>query len=201
MTLLLSLPLAQKIHQLIVASRQIEGLARGWFNGSLNEGVAERRMSALELQYDELRNEVECELESAWVNAGFVPADLPSTLPTFPPSHKAPGAHSVKPVMPTQAVLGKEVYVHPQYTVDKALKRKRDEEKQRANKREKQSVDEEEVHYGEPVQPIGLQTCMIPLKWGEKKRMRNWNWNWRGTGKGGRVEEECVSPMGTVMVF
>ncbi|KAF2870244.1 hypothetical protein BDV95DRAFT_608246 [Massariosphaeria phaeospora] len=208
-TLMLSLPLAQKIHQLIVTSRQIESLARGLFEGQMSEAEVARYMQGLESRYETLREDVECELESAWVNAGFLPAATIPTFPNFPPASQFNF---------TQQKAGNtDVYIDANYTVDKALKRKREVEEEETSsngsssdervskKRKAGDVDEEDWSSWDPLQPIGIQQAMIPLPGPAKRKLKNWTFE-TGERKGqrkGRAKEEasgsgwCVSPCGT----
>lgn len=209
-TLLLSLSFAQKIHHLILVSRQIQGLARGWFSGSIQEADAERRMSELEERYDALRQEVECELESAWVNAGYLPIDIP----TFPASRKTPGSASIKPAVPTQGLLC-PTNANPGYTVDTALKRKSEEDEYKAqygNKKRKQSSgydyssEEDAVSCALPIQPIGVTQAMKPLKHWERDALKKYEFSTAVRGrKGARMQKvlwnECTSPKGTFTRF
>jgi len=142
-------------------------------------------MSLLQGQYDTLREDVECELESAWVNAGF----LPACLPKFPESSKK--NTSAKP----SAGSG--------YTVDKALKRTRESEEEELKTGKKVKVDndysaDEEEKWG-AVDPIGLQVHHVPMTKEEKNRMCRFNFT--GTKRGGVGWEEATSPMGTRYVF
>ncbi|KAF1962676.1 hypothetical protein CC80DRAFT_499016 [Byssothecium circinans] len=167
-TLLLSLPLAQNIHNLLLTSREIENLCRSQFTDLDNEGVAaslERRRSDLEERYDHLREDVECELESAWVGAGFLPAAIPSLKSTFNVSSKrepeplpATGIFACAVSAPGKA----EVYYHTHgYSVDRELRmerlsreqeeRQQQEKRQRGTKRVKRGGDVEKGYYGDAV--------------------------------------------------
>lgn len=218
-TLLLSLPLARKIHYLILTSRQIESLTRGWFAGSIPLAEVERRMSALEAQYDSLREDVECELESAWVNAGFLPADLT----TFPTSSHVPGAAAIRPAVPATGILSASPTMTP--AAPKDLKRKGDTASPRPAKKYKskatglnatgvapilmhystdRSTDDERGSFALPSSPIGVRACMVPLSLGEKQRMKGFEWADAVRGRKGvrvwkaAIEDSCISPKGGV---
>ncbi|KAF2688998.1 hypothetical protein K458DRAFT_465669 [Lentithecium fluviatile CBS 122367] len=222
-TLLLSLPLAQKIQALILLSRQIEALARGWFAGSAELPDVDGRMSVLEERYDGLREEVEGELECAWVNAGFVPADV--CVPKFPASGKAPGTHSARPIVPntgiSTAMPSFNVVANLKSTIGKECKRKQPDfpfpSLSTANKRPKavpapapiqtfydpSSLSDSGEVYVQPASPTGLRTCMMPLKPWEMNAMRGFDWWIYARGKVGErsrreLGEGCVSPRGGV---
>jgi hypothetical protein len=204
-TLTLSLPLAQKIHQLILASRQIENIARGLDSGMLNESQMARQMDSLDEQYSFLREDVECELETAWVNAGF----LPASMPTFPA------------VVNKSANTPANDWAKDSYTVDKDLKRKREitdknaKSAKRETKKRKRNIKQEvesdasgvvEESWCAPVsvQPIGISRAMIPLGWPDRAKMAAWSWlsnksigNMRNLGD---WDEGPMSPRGTVFV-
>ncbi|KAF2638674.1 hypothetical protein P280DRAFT_520122 [Massarina eburnea CBS 473.64] len=174
-TLLLSLPLAQRIHNLILTSREIEALWRGWFAGPRNEDM-KRKMSDLEVKYDELVKSVEEELEGAWVDAGFLPRKITPysdeedgvsgrRIAKWPTSRKTHGSPSQKPRIPVQGIfahavtLSGEGYFDHDYSVDKELRQQRDfqlqiaeEEARRDAKRAKYSEyssddDDDSVYY------------------------------------------------------
>ncbi|KAF2472438.1 uncharacterized protein BDR25DRAFT_312973 [Lindgomyces ingoldianus] len=199
--LLLSFPLAQEIHNMILTSRCIEVLARRLFRGDVSEEEAARKMSSLEEKYDVLREGVENELEVAWVEAGFLP-------PT-----------ALTPRLSSSAMVKKDNMegLRGRYMVDKSLKRKGEGSEgkavgRKARKRRKgghvgeateveigrDCGEDDEWQYTEPLNPIGVQQVIIPLKGAQKKSMYGWNWR-----EAKRVEErggmgglrECVSPM------
>lgn len=191
---MLSLPLAQKIHKLILASRQIESLAQGLFGGYFGESEVATKMEGLEETYDNLREEVECELETAWVNAGL----LPENLPMFPPSGQTPA--------PEQSD-----YARDEYTVDKDLKRKREEIEDESRKKGRIEKANEDSSSGSDsdgwmqpggIQPVGIMQAMIPLGWREARRLRIWKmekaWKKKGQGHARDSDEGLVSPRGIV---
>ncbi|ORY17520.1 hypothetical protein BCR34DRAFT_583664 [Clohesyomyces aquaticus] len=196
--LLLSLPLAQKIHNLLLTNRCIEVLARKLFRGDMREADVARQMESLEERYDLLREDVEAELEGAWVGAGFLPPLVPAPEGT-----------------PMQRPVGGED--RGQETVDRSLKRKREEEndkrkgwpfkKARKSSKGRKTVDakpvqESEWEFVKPPSPVGIQRAMIPLAGEESERLNRWNWIDAAKGSGERdraVLEECVSPRGTVV--
>jgi hypothetical protein len=210
---LLSLPLARKINYLISVSRQIESLARGEFVESVQQEDVERCMSVLEQKYDELRQEVECELESAWVNAGLFPTDMP----TFPASSKVPGTTSVRPNLPTLSIFTpktelkrkRELQSHYNSVTYPAYKKPKNNARptpipiQTHNESDRSYEDDPGVAYAKPASPMGVRNCMVPLTAGERKKMVEFEW--MGV-RGGRVgirsgkilEEGCVSPRGGV---
>ncbi|KAF2734406.1 hypothetical protein EJ04DRAFT_603112, partial [Polyplosphaeria fusca] len=172
-TLLLSLPLTHKISKLLVTNRQLEvlGRSRSPFSSSLREDQLARKMSALEDRYEDLREGVERELEEAWVRAGFLP-----------PNHNQAAAAAQK----SPQVDG--------YTVDKDLKRKRQQEEIRAGKRKKMSKDASVG--GHAVQPIGIPLAAGKLEPDHRDRL--WGWNWGEAIGRGRIKEALVSPRGSV---
>jgi hypothetical protein len=186
----------------------------------MDQAEAERKISILEEQYDELREDVECELESAWVNAGFFPPDIPS----YPTSSKAPGTQSTRPAIPSTASPHTTPFFKDlNSTPNQHLKRKYNPYSPvsptfspfYASKMPKiqhtpepivisysdDSTDSEGL-FPSPINPIGLRTCMIPLTPKERQKMVAFNWLKAGKGKVGVrsrkvLLEDCVSPMGT----
>jgi hypothetical protein len=199
--LLLSLPLAQKIHRLLLTSRQIEWLARGLFSGGLSEREVAAQMSSLEFQYDNLREQVECELENAWVDAGFLPAKVSTfQAPSKTAKSKAPNPHD---------------WHKPSYTVEKDLKRKHQEEeesgrnkpsskkgkkKRKVIKRTESDVSECGMVPPTPLQPIGISHDMVPLGEEESSLMDSWSFS-AALERGGAMDQCLVSPMGTVFAI
>ncbi|KAF2194171.1 hypothetical protein K469DRAFT_689214 [Zopfia rhizophila CBS 207.26] len=183
--LLISLPLAQKIHQLLRASRQVEMLARRLFTGSMSEHEVAREMDGLEERYEMLREEVEGELEAAWIGAGFLSPGLSVDIQAQKQTYQ-------------KAKMEKEKH----NTIDASLKRKREQEGGKKKDKKKKGMEveggEEEWHFTERPEPIGIMQAMIPLKKHQKKKLTGWNWRDATTRLGKRESEECaVSPMGT----
>ncbi|KAF2009738.1 hypothetical protein BU24DRAFT_415038 [Aaosphaeria arxii CBS 175.79] len=180
-SLLLSLSLAQKIHNLILASRQIEQFAHGTFNSSEGEKNVEKRIDNVISLYNSLREEVECELECVWVNAGLIPAQLP----TFPVANNG--------VINTHR--------------NKGMKRKRsmEEEIHQENRNKKQKTEgitydkaiegEREGDWSAPtlLQPIGESNTSIPLTKYEKYKMNAWGFE-SAWGCGEPVMDLQMSP-------
>jgi hypothetical protein len=219
-TLLLSYPLAQKIHQLILTSRQIEAICRGWFSGQKTPEM-ERRISDLEYQYDGLRVEVECELEAAWVNAGYLPAAIPDLNAIFSPSHKTLNSPSSPPPIPQTGLFADakpinetEYYCQsPHYSVDKELKKQREAEEKNVRyveygyAREVEEGYYDDVYemqdeyylsegddgesYGGMVQPLE-SVAMAPLTRKQKQRMREFEWDEEVRGRKGWTLREAL---------
>jgi hypothetical protein len=201
-TLTLSLQLAQKIHQLILAS-QIENIARGIDSGMLSESQMATQMDSLDEQYNFLREDVECELETAWVNVGFLPASMP----------KFPAVVSKSANVPLVNDWSKD-----SYTVDKDLKRKRekiDKKSKKELKKRKRNIKQEvesdvsdvvEESWCAPVsvQPLGISRAMIPLGWPDRAKMATWTWLSNRSMENIRNvrdwDEGLMSPRGTVFV-
>lgn len=201
-SLMLSLNLAQKIHQLLLASRQIETLTRGSFAGHYTEASVSRKLERVEDKYDGLLEEVEFELETVWINAGL----LPASMPLFPLVNRMHIAVSAQPTPfhePSISTKDGKDWTKDTYTVDKDLKRKREEEDEKKDnkqgrKKQQKKLAEVDVGWVQPdsVQPIGVQQAVMPLNWIDQKRLRGWSvaasWGRQ------RVQEEAVSPKGTV---
>ncbi|KAF2258143.1 hypothetical protein CC78DRAFT_572724 [Lojkania enalia] len=181
-TLLLSLPLANKIHALLLISREIKLLAEKLFGGEISEQDVARQMSRLEERYEGVREEVEDELEAVWVNAGF----LSPSPPTFPssagnimfqkPEYNASPSSALLDSPPTSLDMknGDDGMKFGGYTVDKDLKRKRPSQQKERGTGKMRKVSEEVV--GNNIQPIGITQAMISLRGKEAWRLRNWDW-------------------------
>jgi hypothetical protein len=207
--LVLSLTLAQKIHNLILVSRQVEEFARGLFSKQLNEQEVAQTMQRLEEEYDSLREDVEYELETAWVDAGF----LSEAIPNFQPINNKATTTDYSSLLSSTRLDGCR---RNSDTVDKGLKRKAEVDAgektkncKRLRKLEKEEVygsvesDDSEKWGGmEVIEPIGLQQAMIPLTHEQKRRMQNWS-----IVKAGRnmdkeeTQEFIVSPRGSFFVL
>lgn len=214
-TLLLSLPLAKKIHDLILTSREIEGICRGQFTDPAEgmERNLQQRMQRLEERYERLRTEVEYELERAWVSAGYLPATISSFSslgnPAPPPQPiPASGVLSYAVSAPPQAQVH---YLDQEYSIDKEMRMKKEQIKRRGRvaKRVKRDggceevgVIEEEEKF-EMAQPIE-HAALVPLSGRERKRMREFRFDVGKGRKAGKKREDmmkCISPGGSMVVF
>lgn len=175
-SLLLSQPLTQRISKMLMLSRQIEALANNHFGHNMGEEEVAHRLTSLEHTYEAVRESVERELEEAWVGAGCL-APRPSTFP--------------KPQLPASQYPNSP-------TVDKELKRKRQQDEIKAGKRRKLSDESTATGHNVfelPCQPIGVPLAAGKLGPDHRDRLRMWIYK-EAEGKG-RVREELVSPMGT----
>ncbi|KAF2117312.1 hypothetical protein BDV96DRAFT_598226 [Lophiotrema nucula] len=190
-TLFLSLPLAQRISNLLLCSRQIAKLAQGLFGQQFSEQEVARRMSSLEERYDLLRESVEEELEMAWMDAGLLGQPSPLTS-TFGAGKGASTGN------PSQGVKRKWSDPDPITTSN------RNNKKQKKNAKGKvKEVDYEEYAVTNPncppdIQPIGPKTGEVPLSDEEEDRMWGWSFG-RATRKNEFIAgtEEVRSPNGT----
>ncbi|PVI05633.1 hypothetical protein DM02DRAFT_650647 [Periconia macrospinosa] len=187
----LSHSLAQKVHNLILISRQIEAIWRGWFHGSRSD--VKQRMAELEILYDALRDDVSAELRAACLSSGQTPSKVLKGLPVFPPTHRVHGSLSVKPKIPKRGVFDLE------YSIDKELRHEKERAEREDEINSSSDEDEEEEIKFEVLQPIGVMRAEIPLTKGEKEMMGKFSWK-RKKAKGGQ-KDVCVSPRGTETVY
>jgi hypothetical protein len=183
-SLILSLPLAQKIHELILTSRRIQSIADGFFDGYLTQEQVARRMEVLEDQYDRLRDSVTGELETAWVRAGFLPAQMP----TYPPASKffqaAPVTHD---------------WYYGKNTTEMTRKRSHQDDGDEgtpSKKTKKTKKVEKKASIEGWVQPTMLEPVgqSKPMKVIEKKRLETWEMG-KAWGRGRvKSESEELSP-------
>lgn len=167
---------------------------RGLFSGTIKEREIAQRMHIIEGTYNELREEVECELESVWVNAGLIPANLPP----YPVTNLFDKAYHV--------ITAND----DGHTVDGELKRKREDREDntgshnRNGKKNKceiesqhESVDESTWVVPALLQPLGIPKASIPLASDEKRKLKNWGFeiSW---GCGGQAAVEVMSPRSSV---
>ncbi|KAJ4349597.1 uncharacterized protein N0V89_008213 [Didymosphaeria variabile] len=210
--------LSHKMKTLIAISRRVEsllyGLSYGLFTTELEHRDAYTRMTHLRSKYAALRPEVDAELVYLGYRTGLdVPFSNASSGPASPSSiipqgHKK-GGHTHR-YGPTS----------PQYTVDKALKRKANKipspftqpafKKQRMASTESDFVETDcesesegkrklEVEARWPPDPI-TSLASMPLGKRERESLERWSWVNAITRKGTRREaetERVESPLGT----
>ncbi|KAK7185792.1 hypothetical protein DPSP01_004304 [Paraphaeosphaeria sporulosa] len=219
--------LAHKMGTLITLSRRLEsilhGLDYGLFTTPSEHRDAQARMKHLRTVYSSLRPQVDRELAAL----GHLPATgAPIIFPA--PTTKPP---SPFPNLTTSHPSHKRKYgpTSPQYTVDKALKRKADSQggaapahvhvlpvakKQRVDggaesdfvETDCESVDEgsSEVQAEWLPAPITNLAVERPLREAERKRMMGWSWSAAVRARAGArdVMVDCIrSPLGTGMVW
>ncbi|KAF2439417.1 hypothetical protein P171DRAFT_501535, partial [Karstenula rhodostoma CBS 690.94] len=220
--------LAQQMKTLIALSRRLEsilhGLSYGLFTTPAEHRDAQTRLKHLRTVYHSLHPHVDRELASL----GYLPAPCSSNIPHAPAPRKTP-----PPMLNTMAYAHaspKQKYgpTSPQYTVDKALKRKADsrdraaalppaKKKQRVDvdgaesdfvETDCESVDEggREVEAEWPPAPLTNLAKEVPLEEAEWERIMGWSWGWavrrgRDAVVGEEEEEWMSSPLGTVVVW
>jgi len=171
-------------------------------------------MLVLVEQYVGLREEVECELESARINSRFFSSDVS----TFPASSNIAEITSTRPIVPPSSIF------YPSLKTDNEVKRKREvggygntdgpvEKRfktkstpapiQTSFESDQSYSDDSGVVFAQPASPVGSRTCMIPLTAWEGNRMGDFDWRVAGkrvVGVRGRkfFMEGCVSPRGGV---
>lgn len=216
--------LAQNMNILIVLSRRIESIAHGLsyqlFTTPMEQHNARARMLQLQSKYVSLRAQVDYELSVlGYINHTNVPCMQPSLYTNN--QHQPPmlnttfvsGANTGKSA---RTANHKHKYgpTSPQYTVDKALKRKAHKEMKtpasaRPVKRRKSSVDsdyvetdcesesEAEEDTSSPPEAI-TYIALVPLGTVESERLKGWTWK-VAVERGGCGTEATVmeSPMGT----
>jgi hypothetical protein len=185
--LLLSLPLTQKIHAMLLTSRHIETLARRLFSGVLSEAEVARQMKSLEGRYEALQEAVEKELEGAWVTAGWLAPEIEAD--------KNSGTDSED----SGRLKGRKRAVGDSDGEATSSSHGRKDKKRKLEKKQRQI--ETDWRFDSPPDPIGIPRALIPMARGDKERMLTWDWDYaRGRGVSGR--ETCLSPKGqTVFVI
>lgn len=214
----LPITLTQKMTTLITLSRRLEsilhGLNYGLFSTATEHRDAQARLKHLRGVYDSLHPQVDRELASLGYFPGTSNANTPHSVP--PPkininshthtSHK----HKYGPTS-------------PQYTVDKALKRKADCQGRAASSRppaKKQRVDGAESDFVEtdcesvdegsrkvdvqwPPEPITNLAVEVPLGEAEWAKMMGWSWGRavRRVKREEMGEEWMRSPLGTKVLL
>lgn len=185
-SLILSLRLANRIHELILTSRRIQALANLLYSGTVTSQQSKPAMDALVDSYDRLRESVVTELEGAWVAAGFLPANIP----TYPPASEILGA-----------TIDRHDWNHGKSNTNN-LKRSLAEDGEESNhtknakKMKVESKLPENITFsGGMVEPCESVQDTYPLTPEEVYRIqKGWKWH-KAWGKGeGRRQSALVSP-------
>jgi hypothetical protein len=187
---MLSLPLAQKIHELILTSRRIQSVADGLFSGHLTEEQSANRMDVLVEDYDRLRDSIAGELETAWVAAGFLPAQMPTYPPASNILQAAPDPYDLHPE--NDAAHNNLKRAWPEEEEEEQKQTKKRTKKRKLEK--KASSPSEGWIQPATLAPVGLSK---PLKLREKRRLDVWDMR-RAWGRGNaKIEPADMSPRGT----
>ncbi|KAL1610688.1 hypothetical protein SLS60_002358 [Paraconiothyrium brasiliense] len=211
--------LSQKMRTLIALSRRVEsivhGLSYGLFNTEDKHRDAHIRMTHLRNMYAALRPEVDAELAHLGYRTGLEAPISIATNGLTPVANKITNQHD----------KGEHKHRYgptsPQYTVDKALKRKAEETStpstQRAFKKQRKgSADSDfvetdceseserkrksKVEAQWPPDPI-TSLASVPLGRPDRERLSRWTWVNAVTMKGMVIEAEVEtveSPLGTM---
>ncbi|KAJ4298892.1 hypothetical protein N0V90_004135 [Kalmusia sp. IMI 367209] len=186
-------PQAQRIEKLITISRQAASLSRdisdSLFTSPSDKRAARKRIATLKRDWGILKAQVDYELSTM----GYQLTNINQSMQ--PPSSTNNFTHKYGPMS-------------PRYTVDKALKRKRENktedkapkrpQKKRRNWSESDFVESDSETEHKVVGAVDPLTtlCSVPLPREEKGKMYEWSWR-EAASRGGVGSEEMVSPMGT----